>query len=98
MSPLFTPKDRNFSFSITPSSEYSGLITLKIDWFDLLAAQVTLRSLLSTHTQLSFLVLKGFGKPLLNFFSFQFYLYNWHTALHKFKVYSIMISLAYTVK
>ena len=35
----------NFSFSISPSSEYSGLISLKIDWFDLLAVQGTLRSL-----------------------------------------------------
>ena len=35
----------SFSFSINPSSEYSGLISLKIDWFDLLAVQGTLRSL-----------------------------------------------------
>ena len=35
-----------FSFSISPSSEYSGLISFKIDWFDLLAVQGTLKSLL----------------------------------------------------
>ena len=35
-----------FSFSINPSREYSGLISLKIDWFDLLAAQGALRTLL----------------------------------------------------
>ena len=38
-----------WSFSISPSSEYSGLITLKIDWFDLLAIQGTFRSLLQHH-------------------------------------------------
>ena len=43
------PKYWNFSFSISPSSEYSGLISLKIDWFDLLAVQGALRSLLQHH-------------------------------------------------
>ena len=37
-----------FSFSISPSNEYSGLISFRIDWFDLLAVQGTLKSLLST--------------------------------------------------
>ena len=37
------------SFSISPSNEYSGLISLRIDWFDLLAVQGTLRSLLQHH-------------------------------------------------
>ena len=40
------PKYWSFSFSIIPSNEYSGLISLKIDWFDLLAIQGTLKSLL----------------------------------------------------
>ena len=40
------PKYWSFSFSISPSTKYSGLISLKIDWFDLLAVQGTLRSLL----------------------------------------------------
>ena len=44
------PKDWNFSFSISPSSEYSGLISFKIDWFDLLAVQGTLKSLLQHHS------------------------------------------------
>ena len=39
----------SFSLSISPSSEYSGLISLKIDWFDLLAVQRTFRSLLQHH-------------------------------------------------
>ena len=38
------------SFSISPSSKYSGLISLKFDWFDLLAVQGTLRSLLQHHS------------------------------------------------
>ena len=40
------PKYSSFSFSISPSSEYSGLISFRIDWFDLLAVQGTLKSLL----------------------------------------------------
>ena len=39
------PKFWNFSFSISPSSEYSGLIWFRIDWLDLLAAQETLKTL-----------------------------------------------------
>ena len=39
-----------WSFSISPSSEYSGLISLRIDWFDLLAVQGILRSLLQHHS------------------------------------------------
>ena len=42
------PKYWSFSFSISPSSEYSGLISFKIDWFDLPAVQGTLKSLLNT--------------------------------------------------
>ena len=44
------PKYWSFSFSISPSKEYSGLISFKIDWFDLLAFQGTLRSLLQHHS------------------------------------------------
>ena len=44
------PKYCSFNFSISPSDEYSGLISLKIDWFDLLAVQGTLRSLLQHHS------------------------------------------------
>ena len=40
----------SFSFHISPSSEYSGLISLRIDWFDLLAVQGTLKSLLQHHS------------------------------------------------
>ena len=44
------PKYRSFSFSIGPSNEYSGLISFKMDWFDLLAVQGTLKSLLQHHS------------------------------------------------
>ena len=44
------PKYWSFSFSISPSSEYSGLIAFRIDWFDVLAVQGTLQSLLQHHS------------------------------------------------
>ena len=44
------PKYWSFSFNISPTSEYSGLITLKIDWYDLLAVQGTFRSVLQHHS------------------------------------------------
>ena len=44
------PKYWSFSFSISPSSEYSGMISFRIDWFDLLAVQGTLKSLLRHHS------------------------------------------------
>ena len=43
------PKDRSFRFSTSPSNEYSGLISFRIDWFDPLAVQGTLKSLLQHH-------------------------------------------------
>ena len=44
------PKYWSFSFSISPSNEYSGLISFRIDWFELLAVQGTLKSLLQHHS------------------------------------------------
>ena len=44
------PKYWSFSFNISPSNEYSGLISFMIDWFDLLAVQGTLKSLLQHHS------------------------------------------------
>ena len=44
------PKYCNFSFSISPSNEYSGLISFRMDWFDLLEVQGTLKSLLQHHS------------------------------------------------
>ena len=44
------PKYWSFSFSISPSNEHSGLISLRMDWLDLLAVQGTLKSLLQLHS------------------------------------------------
>ena len=49
------PKYQSFSFSISPSNGYSGLISFRIDWFDLLAIQGTLKSLLQ-HCNLKALI------------------------------------------
>ena len=48
--PIRCPKYWSFSFSISPSNEYSGLISFRIDWLDLLAVQRTLKSLLQHHS------------------------------------------------
>ena len=44
------PKYWSFSFSISPSNEYSGSISFRIDWFDILAVQETLKSFLQHHS------------------------------------------------
>ena len=44
------PKYWSFSFSISPTNEYSGLISFRMDWLDLLAVQGTLKSLLQRHS------------------------------------------------
>ena len=46
------PKYWSFSFSISPSSEYSGLISFRMDWLDLLVVQGTLKSLLQHHSSI----------------------------------------------
>ena len=48
--PIRWPKYWNFSFSINPSNEYSGLVSFTMDWLDLLAVQGTLKSLLQHHS------------------------------------------------
>ena len=57
--PIRWPKYWSFSFSISPSNEYSGLISFRIDWFDLLAVQGTLKSLLQHHSSLVLSLLYG---------------------------------------
>ena len=44
------PKFWSFSFSISPSNEYSGLLSFRVNWFDLLAVQRSLKSLLQHHS------------------------------------------------
>ena len=48
--PIRWPKYWSFSFNISPSNEYSGQISFSVDWFDLLAVQETLKSLLQHHS------------------------------------------------
>ena len=48
--PIRWPKYWSFSFSISPSNEYSGWISFRMDWLDLLAVQGTLKSLLQHHS------------------------------------------------
>ena len=48
--PIRWPKYWSFSFSISPSKEYSGLISFRIDWLDFLAVQGTFKSLLQHHS------------------------------------------------
>ena len=74
------PKYWSFSFSISPSNKYSGLVSFRIDWFDLLIVQETLKSLLQHHgskasipphsaffmVQLSHLYMTT-GKPYFNY-------------------------------
>ena len=61
------PKYWSFSFSISPSKEYSGVIFFRIDWFDLLAVQGTLKSLLQHHnSKASILQCSAFFMVLLS--------------------------------
>ena len=77
MSQFFTsggirwPKYWSFSFSITPSNEYSGLISFRTEWLDLLAVQGTLKSLLQHHN------LKASILWCPIFFMVQLYIHTW---------------------
>ena len=54
------PKDWSFSFSISSSCEYSGLISFRMDWLDLLAVQGTLKSLLQHHSSKASILCSAF--------------------------------------
>ena len=62
--PIRWPKYWSFSFSISPSSEYSGLISFRMDWLDLLAVQGTLKSLLQHQNS------KAISSSVLSFSQF----------------------------
>ena len=53
------PKYWSFSFNINPSNEYSGLISFRIDWLDLVAVQGTLKSLLQHHSSKASILLRS---------------------------------------
>ena len=53
------PKYWSFSFKISPSNEYSGLISFRMDWLDLLAVQGTLKSLLQHHSSKASILLRS---------------------------------------
>ena len=57
------PKYWSFSFSISPSSEHSGLISFRMDWLDLLAVQGTLKSLLQHHSSKASILQHSGGSP-----------------------------------
>ena len=59
------PKYWSFSFSISPSNEYSGLVSFRVDWFDFLVVRGTLKSLLQHYTS------KASILQCSNFFMFQ---------------------------
>ena len=68
------PKYWTFSFSISPSNEYSGLISFRMDWWDLLAVQGTLKSLLQHHSsEASILQRSAFFLFYFILFFFKFY-------------------------
>ena len=60
------PKYWSFSFSITPSNEYSGLISFRIDWLDLLSVKGTLKSLLQHHSSKASILQRSAFFQLLN--------------------------------
>ena len=57
------PKYWSFSFSISPSNEYSGLISFRIDWLDLLAVQGILKSLLQHHNSKASILMVQLSHP-----------------------------------
>ena len=65
------PNYWSFSFSISPSNEYSGLISFKMDWFDLFSVQGTLKSLLQHHSS------KASIHQHSAFFIVQLSIYSW---------------------
>ena len=89
------PKYWSFSFSISPSSEYSGLISFRMDWFDLLPVQGTLKSLLQHHRSKAsilwcsfFFFLIFYCSCIVIYFCFFFFKFDFI-----FKLYNIVLVL-----
>ena len=71
------PKYWSFNFSISPSNEYSGLISFRMDWLDLLAVQGTLKSLLQYHSsKASIHQHSAFFTEIKIILCFSFYIYK----------------------
>ena len=66
------PKYWSFSFNISPSNEYSGLISFRMDWLELLAVQWTFKSLLQHHSSKTSILFLSFFFFFLHFFPFIF--------------------------
>ena len=75
------PKYWSFSFSISPSNKFSGLISFRIDWFDLLTVPVTLKSLLQHHI----------SKASILQYSAFFMVQLWHTYMTTGKTTALII-------
>ena len=69
--PMRCPKYWSFSFSIIPSKEILGLISLRMDWWDLLGVQGTLKSLLQHHSSKASILQRS------DFFTVQLYKWKW---------------------
>ena len=81
------PKYWSFSFSISPSNEYSGLISFRIDWFDLLAVRGTLKSLLQHHSsKASILRHSAFFMVSHPSFSHPFHIHLANSHIHPFRL------------
>ena len=66
------PKYWNFSLSISPSNEYSGLISFRMDWLDLLAVQGTLKSLLQHHSSKATILQHMYTHTYTNMYIYNF--------------------------
>ena len=62
------PKYWNISFIISPSNEYSGLISFRMNWFDLLTVQRTLKSLLQHHSSKTSILRRSAGYLLITYY------------------------------
>ena len=81
----------SFSFSISPSNEYSGLISFRMDWLDLLAVQGTLKSLLQQHSPKAsilwcsaFLIVQLSHPCMITFFIYRFLYRSTLTSMHDY--------------
>ena len=85
------PKYWSFSFNISPSNEYSGLISFRVDWFDLLAVQGTLNSLLQhLSSKASIFWHSAFFIVQLS----QLYMTTGNTSIHRFYLFYLLLIIS----